>query len=1608
MTPPAPTVAAVYDRRTSPTKTVPAVYDRRKIPGLSLPLHPKKSGPSQLYRRSMTVACFRPDSIAPPTKVLHPQSAATPSPSVPAVYDRRKIPGLSLPLHPKKSGGHRPPLHPSPPVPAVLDPRTSPPLRIQRNTEYRKRANVSGMALIWSLLLTGALMLVAVTFLSVSSGARQRAVRQIEEITTEELADAAKAEILAKLSEAFHVQSSPTRQGNVAASPGLLEILRYDLPLNRGSQIGSAAFSGSPENPTFFSQPFSPTYNGTPANPRWIPLFSWTRFAPRLKNLALISGNPQQENPAYNPALAFNLNTPHNPFTPGRFLLSGVPADSSTEVWVREKKDGDFASSGNEQAYAVDGALSSATRPVWVQWVPVRENPAEPEGPENPIVGRYAYWVDCENSKLHADQALSALRDHPQFARILGDPDAVEGDGPWMIQADRSSALTARRAAEATLPPRDHEPHFGPNREPLRRDGRPGYGFAAGAAASARDAWLGWQPAAPPAAALTTAIDWDFFEAPWPKGQPNLTVTTALATLQKEWQSPSQRPLHPWSLASPPQNDPPPTQQLLSQVATAALTFYGHEEDLDPLGRPKLDIVSFQNAATSNQSAPVSATAIEASELWTRLNDPDYHWAYVPGGWASNGQKRSLVGGMQRFLSLGGIQSGAAPMASALVLQSLVNIAEFAQPDSVPPLIDPARGLVGARSMPYVAEVLTRARSALYELPAADRTNPATLLARDADNRFAYTHAGLPLQHYATHVLVEVGLGLLNPNPFETGLFEGELEIQYEWVGLNTTAGARPVRSPQRAPIRGRYTLTAEPNKDAKSAHVEGNTVFFRLGKIPAADLTKATALRIHGWTIRRNGQVWHQVPLRHPGGRAAPVRFWEMAKLGFNPGSRDDNQSFAALQDQGARALGWFGLDSLEALIPDTLFIQNWSTPDAPVSEDLADRVVKWASGLAQRAALVERVFSLDPVLGHRTLDTGVAGIAGTGHFYGALGHTWRRDRLTGGIPVPVEGRDLPEIKAVGAWPAETLQAGATTTDVTVLRPSGDQLTPGSTAITTPQWTTQLGPQMRRGEYLTHRYQETTAGRGTPSPEDAGFLTQLYLSPQLDGPLPQGRLNVEKLTKDLFKKIPSEKERPLPYVEIETNHQTPNPGGDWIKLSDGKKGPRSLLCSAPAKRPCLTVGEIGFCHSGFIQTPIIVTADDGKTDYQLYSPRNGPPMRLLLDLFKPRPVTAEDGTPLAEAAWRSNAEPTGKRQAWNINTRIAHDDYMILREGGEPLQSPKGAVSPSPMPAHAVWLPTAQGYSRRTEGSEAFRGREAKHIIERDPGHLLDRHLRPHPTLPRPWDMWTGVVGGDVSPARSGESLLWGVGNTASQFFGPALMTWEPGLGAQDGDKPWADLQSDPPAFGRLFALGVDGRVDNLEKDADGKNKPGREGQLKGRFGSDQNLALIDRTSDFFAPASFAPRFGLLPMRHFVSDLAQDFHQENHDSTWMQFKTALNPGFSAEPLPSPEEEQEQDRAKSMDGGSFPGGFHNSGVYYNAPMALITNQAGISANAFTATIVVQSLKDNGKPRQDIPQSGPGFIDPDDTMLAERWLRLILIQDPTTRQWKAAATQIANR
>ena len=99
-----------------------------------------------------------------------------------------------------------------------------------------------GMALIWALLLTGALMLLSVSFLAVSSASRQRAVRQIEEITTEELADAAKAEILAKLARGAS-NKELAREFDLAESTVKIHVQNILRKLNLHSRVQAAVYA---------------------------------------------------------------------------------------------------------------------------------------------------------------------------------------------------------------------------------------------------------------------------------------------------------------------------------------------------------------------------------------------------------------------------------------------------------------------------------------------------------------------------------------------------------------------------------------------------------------------------------------------------------------------------------------------------------------------------------------------------------------------------------------------------------------------------------------------------------------------------------------------------------------------------------------------------------------------------------------------------------------------------------------------------------------------------------------------------------------------------------------------------------------------------------------------------------------------------------------------------------------------------------------------------------------------------------------------------------------------------------------------------------------------
>lgn len=1363
----------------------------------------------------------------------------------------------------------------------------------------------AGAALVWVLLLGGFLSVLCLYFLSASHQARVRTDFDHAGVAADDLLASARAEIQAKLEEGFAVAPE---DGNVAAMPGLLEVRRYDEPLNRGNEKKAAAFDAD----SFFAEPFAAEYNGKPANPRWIPLFSWKSFAPRLKHLSVKGGDPGRENPDYNPYAAFNINTPDNPWQAETTWISGVPAESLTKVRTSIESKGEEIAPGT----------SSAERPIWVQWIPVLKDPSQPASIKNPMIGRYAYWVDLDNTKLRADRPLRSIRDHAEWGRLVGESGAVDGGSSPFDQDGDNSARRLLAKLERVVPGADIDGM------PATRGGRPGPAFSALYGRDAREAWLG--PGAP--ASTTDLVDWSFFESP--RREESKEETTGMDLAEHLANAGSrERPAAPWFTDFRKAVDEDEERVALARQVSTALTFHGEEENLDPLGKPRIDIQEFQRQVTGNRGSTVSLTAITGSELWSRLGEGAYQRAYQPGD-----KKKSFFDALAPFSANG----------QAAALQMLANVAEAAQPDSVPPVIDTNRGIVGARSMPYVAEISTRARSAYWLLPKEDRENSATLLQTTTGGAYSYTYKQKRLHYYATNAVVDLCVGLVNPNPFETEPFTGEIEFDVTWGTLPTGA---VVEKTFKAPLNGLFTTNSKPGKDAKELQPLGHTVCIRLGVFPVDSLNDdnfASCLRIKGWKIRRGNTIWHQVPVKHPGASGS-IDWWRMSQAGTNAGSPEDVNSLAAYQQGGHRSVGWFCMETMDALIPESLGVSDWTNANA-ADAAMKQRVATWLS-LTPKTAVLERVVCLDPTLGHRTGNPMLPGLFGRGHFYGAQGHFWRRQRVITPRPLVYVGQTQPKTERLEdtRWEVSALSGGSAS--VSILKESA-----GSMSRSRVSWPVADSSAARvaefSGECLTHELvvPGTTSedGNGTKRPDS---LTAIYRIPAVEGDAAPGRLGLPSLPTTV--KIDAATTVENTDLEIASGSSAEK---NLIKLPDGKKGARGFYCSAPAKRYFTSPGEIGFCHSGFPLTPVQIGPDEGRTVNQLNCPLNGPPMRMLLDLL-----------------YSSSAGP-----AWNVNTAVAHDEYMALREGGDDLMELKESVDPSSKALHAVWLPAAQGFMPRATGTESFRGKEAKQLAEKRPGSLLDRNLSPFPVLRRPWDMWLGVVGGDF--AHAGESLRWGVGNSAFDYFGPGYFTWRPGDGA--GGDSWIDFGSDMPGQGKLLAFGVDGRKDDKNENA---------GTLKGRHAADQNLDAISGSGSLYVPAQMATRFSLLPVRHFRSDLALDYHQENNESGWLRFKTALNPGLGAEISPG-EMAGDKDAAESMDGASFPGGHHASGIFYQAPMALIANQAGVSANAFTAYVVVESVRDHGKKREGIANSGRGHCDPDDEVLARRWARIVILKE----------------
>jgi len=1384
-----------------------------------------------------------------------------------------------------------------------------------KTTAKSTRNHPPGVAVVWVILLGAFLTILGLYFLTAAATAKARTHARDASVTADDLLASAHSEILAKLHLGFAPVSAAPRNASVTAMPGLLEIKSYHTPLNRGRATGSAAFDHSSPSPTAFTDPFAAEYDGLPANPRWIPLFSHRSFAPHLEYLTVSGTSRSTPNPHHEPYASFNINTPENPFTPGTTWITGAASDST--AIVRTPIDGKYATTSTTEDFTLAPSTTASGKPIWVQWIPILRNPAEPPSRTNPMIGRYAYWIDIENTKALLSPGLQDFRDAPQAARLLGEAGAIDGGRTHFDQDRGNSSRLLLAKLEASLPGKSSSENL-----PLTRNGQPGPGLAAPANHNARDAWLA--PGAP--ATTASIIDFSFLETPKPNPASDLaTGPTLLHHLTAN--SP---PTHPW-FANHKQIFPgnPEATAHVRQLATA-FTTHGTEENLDPLGRPRIDLQSFQQSATT-------AAAIVSSPLFQRLTDPAYHRAYHPGA-----PEKSFLDSLAPF---------SANPAAALA-QLLLNIAEAAKPDTTPPLIDETNGLVGARSMPYVAEISTRARSAFWLLPEADREKPATLLQTTPQGAFSYTHNGKRLHHYATHAVLDLCVGLINPNPFETEPFDGEIEFDITWQSPPPTAQITP--GPYTAKLNGHFTANPEPGKDAKKLEPLGHTVNIRLGTFPVAALNDpkfATTFRISGWRIRRaNGTLWHKVPVRAPGGAGA-LPFWRMAQPGISAGSPSDPKSLAPFHQNGHRSVGWFCADTLYAIIPNSLSVLNWENPNTTRDQDpnLARRVTEWLN-LAPKTSVLERLICIDPTLGHRTGNPVKKGIFGNGDFYGMKGHPWRRDPAFSLQTFVAIDQTLPGTATIEHHDWLVAATPETTATATIRRVTNDRLSP--TTIPTPipgEAQFQLARELT-GEYLTHRLvrPEETGGGVSKS------LTTAYLIPSLEGPAFPHHFDPPKPPTS----FPIDSATTISNVDIETLQTITEekPAKDHIKLPDGKKGPRGFFCSAPPKRPFTATGEIGFVHSGFTLTPILVGPDEGALPTQLNAPQNGPPMRMLLDLL--------------------HVPTTGR--PWNVNTAIAHDSYMAIREGGNSLVDMKKGIDPKSTPVHAVWVPAAQGFALRDTGSDAFRGKDVKHLAEKKPGQLLDPHLSPLPIARRPWDMWTSIVGGDFS--RSGDSHRWGIGNAIFDYYRPAYFTWRPGNGLPAS--PWIDFGSHLPGRGLLLALGVDGRKDDKNENS---------GTLKGRYAADQNLAAIDGSLTFQLPAHFATRHSLIPVRHFPSDLALDFHQENHEAAWTRIKTALNPSLGGAHSPG-DAATDKELAKEIEGTAAPGGHHAAGVFYHAPMALLTNQAGFTADAFTAYIVVETIRDNGKTNPQIERSGPGWCDPDDTILARHWSRQLIVRE----------------
>ncbi len=1554
------------------------------------------------------------------------------------------------------------------------------------NLPTTRLAPRSGATLLTVAVTTALLALSVILFLQLSTRSRVQGRNWQAQRATDALLTTAREEVLAKLHEAHAAVAGPPDgllDGSFTAAPGLLEIRRFDLPPNRGEAREAAAFDASTDPRPFFRDPFGIEFDGKPANPRWIPLYSHQRFAPRLPFLGIRVRKPIEPNPDYNPAASFNINTTDNPFYPGHPYLAG-PMSAATAPALPARTDALLPGSPEPPP----PETRACERPVWVQWIPVLRNASLPPGPDNPMIGRYAYWVDVENTKLHLHQAVRPLRESPLFVWAHGESDAaLLSDGSHFAQEQAvNDFLDLRARVEASLPA------LASPATPLHpRASRQTPALAAPLAVSAFDRWLDWDTKYPPAAAIPGLVDWDFFTTESPN-DPSLGGSFdpggAFAALANETvMRPGlglQRTTDLFAAIDFSQH--PESQETLRQamqgLAASALTVHGYETERDPLGRPKIDLVKFLlEAGQAN-----NLDALKATELWQRLADPDYYSAYYPGGWPIGGGARSFIQGLNPFAGNGDRSNDRNGEAAAL--QLLVNMVEGTRPDNVPPMMDESIGVVGVRSIPYVSEVATRARTALLDVPepvrdalieALDDAKPEVANAALA----AWQYDGHDLRYYLDRVRIELAFGCVNPDPFASTSFHGALRVDLDWGPLPPGSDVR--RSGFEAPLVGRFTISPRPGKEPGKADVEGRAVSFDLGTVPGRaliDREYATALRIRGWEIIQNGQTWHKVPVRHPGG-GPPAPWWQMTaqdrnvgKLPTDPKKEEGDGPLAVYHHRasefGYRAVGWFSriafenaapfptafdfcadgslyfhgetgkywgrtavdgegnvlhearywkpnaaLDPpYEPLYPDStcLFLDanliDWSKPLVP--EEIA--LLREFLTIAPTVAMVERVRCLDPRLGHRTGDPSLESPFGKGHLRGLLGHGWRyAGALEAAWTFQRRSSFRPDIKD---YQIEALTQSLTGHSAPAIHYSAsDGLLRTARRSLIPQWTAATpipDPEhpLWTGKVWSGVWKADTGGTqgdvALVERPDLKHLTALFDVPTISGAFPLGALELGKaIEKEI--EIPDPKKpgktKKSKHTDIETEAF---PVESKLTERDPKKGgAHGFFAAAFTKRLPVALGEIGLVHSGFFNRAIDLGQERGANQWQLNSPVNGPPMRMLLDLFTPGAFVDEVAGGFIPPErfhtgdYRSHTPEHPRRGLWSVNDFVCHDAYLLMREGDPNVAKPEDAKNPILQSARAVWRPGGFAYARRELGFEGYWAKNWKDHVKHGAGLPLDRRLQPFPAFSRPWQAWLGVIGGDVSTGRSGIGFLWSHANPIHAFYHPSSTAWSPGHGAVAPPVHLATLASltteESDLGARLMTLGIDGRD---------KDKNDNSGFLRGHSAADQYLDVLFDSPDVTPPLHTATRFQLLPMRHGISELGLEFAD---GIPFAEVKTALNPRRPAAfPTLDPTTNQlSEESAEKLDGGAFPGGAHATGIFYHAPLILMTNVATTAANAFTIHVVAQRIEDSGEPDSKRPKSGPGYCDFDDRVLSEVWQRTVLVQRPPQPDEPADATPI---